>query len=181
MAWEEFAESLKSPSSVLVCGATCLLFAFWNHLTTYAPADSTPRHTVEGVLASTKTAFDHHATRLQLVTTPFNRNGWDAMVVTLNLQDGTPIHYTEHAREEQHTAYPMSVLPKGAAIQAQVDAKGEIWQLTANDREVLSLSDTLERHRKVRHWRNMTNGILLLLGSGLLGFGVMRLKSRSND
>lgn len=181
MAWEEFAESLKSPSSVLVCGAVCLLFAFWNQLTTYAPSDSTPRHTVEGVLASTQTTRDFHSTRPHLFRSPIGRNGWDAATVTLNLQDGKPIHYTEHERKEQHTAYPMSVLPKGTSIQAQVDADGQIWQLTANDREILSLSDTLARHRTIRHWRNMTNAILVLLGIGLLGFGVLRMKSASDD
>lgn len=176
MAWDEFRKSLDAPGKILVCGVVMLLFAVWNHATTYAPSDITPLHDVTGKLASTETKSHFHRNTLRLFNTFRTGRGWFGNNVTLHLADGQSIHYTEREREQRFASYPLATVPAGASIQAQADDTGEIWQLSADGREVISLAGTLARHHRIRHFRNVVDGILVLLGLGMLGFAALRRK-----
>lgn len=180
MVWDEFRESLNTPGKVLACGLVFLLLACWNHVATHAPSDNTPLHTVEGKLASTETTATFHPTLFAL----FNAapalgmsRGWFRHIVTLDLADGQRLHYF-FVRElvNQHNLDPLSSVPTGTSIQAEADDGGEIWELSADGREVVSLDATLARDHRIRHFRNVVDGILVLLGLGMLGLAALRRK-----
>lgn len=177
MAWEEIRASLNAPGKILVCGVVMLLFAVWNHATTYAPPDTTPLHAVAGKLAGIDTDRTFHPSTLRFFNTFTTGRGWFGSRVTLRLTDGQALHFTERERQQQYASYPLSIVPAGASIQAQADDTGEIWQLSTDGHEVVSLAGTRARYHRIRHFRNVVDGILLVLGLGLLGYAGLTRKS----
>ncbi|HEY2345663.1 MAG TPA: hypothetical protein VGH80_07255 [Xanthomonadaceae bacterium] len=157
----------RSPWSTIFGSVVLVGFAMWNFATAYAPPDSTPLRSVDGTIANVITTWVHHSTK---------GGGWNSPVVTIVLADSQTIRFTGHSRGETPAAQPLSALRRGATANARVDATGEIWELSVEDRPVVALADTLARHHALVHTRNLICFFLLAMGLGLGAYGVRRLK-----
>ena len=160
----------QSPWITLLSAALVLVMALWFFSTAYAPSDATPLHRVEGSIGSVATTWVYHSQK---------GGGWNAPVVSIATGDAGSIHFTAHSKDESPAVLALASLMPGTPLRAQVDASGEIWELTANEHEVVPLSDTLDRHHQLAHRRNLVCSLMLLLGVGLGVSGFKRLQARS--
>ena len=163
----------QSPWSTIIGAAAWMGFALYGFATAYAPPDTTPLQRVEGSISNVSTTWIYHS---------YSRGGgsWNAPVVTVATSDGGSIHFTAHSRNESPAVLSLGGLTQGAMLRAQVDASGEIWELSVNDKEAVPLADTLARHHALASTRNMICGFMVLLGVGLGVFGFKRLQAGSD-
>ena len=115
----------QSPWPTLALAAILLGFALWFFRTDYVPPDSTPLHLVDGSIRNVSTTWIHHSSK---------GGGWNAPVQTITTSNGGLIRFTAHAGDESPAVLSMGgLLEQGSALRAQVDASGEIWELSANE------------------------------------------------
>lgn len=160
----------RSPWSLLLGGVLLVVASLWTFATTYSPSDGTPLRTVTGVLAHAGTNWIHHSGK---------GGSWDAPQVALSLADGQTLHFVSRSRDDVPAAAPLSALQPGMAVQAQVDAAGEIWQLQAGQNDLLTLPATLARHHAYARKQHLVAAFILIMGLGLCGSGGYRLKNES--
>jgi hypothetical protein len=162
---------MRAQSPLSVVGSVVLMdvFSAWNYYTTYAPPDTTALHVVEGTVQSVTTTWVHHTHR--------HAANWDSPIVTIALGEGESIRFTAHSRDESPVARQLMDLQKGSALHAQADETGELWELSLNDQEVISLASTLARHHSRAHSRNLISGLLLFVGMILGVIGYRRMQS----
>jgi hypothetical protein len=161
----------QSPWSTMASAVVILGFALYFFHTAYAPPDSTPLHGVEGAIANVGTTWIHHSSK---------SGGWNAPVVTIVVADGESIRLTAHSKNESQAVLALAGLSQGSIAQGQVDANGEIWQLSAGGNEPVKLADTLARHHQLVQTRNLACAIMLILGVGMGVFGFKRIQAANS-
>jgi len=161
----------QSPWSTIASAVFLLGFALWFFHSAYAPPDSTPLHLVEGSIGIVSTTWIHHSSKV---------SHWSSPIVTITTADGPSIRFTAHSQKETPAVLSVANLRQGSALRAQVDASGEIWEMSANENEVVPLADTLERHHELMHRRNLVCGFMLVLGVVSGVFGYKRLQAASD-
>jgi len=161
---------IQSPWAWMATGAMVLALAWRTLHIAYAPPDSTVLHPVVGSISNISTGWIYHS---------YRRSYWDAPILTIVMADGATIHFTAHSKNESPAVMSLATLPHDVSVHAMVDADGEIWQLTAAENEVVALADTLARHHRLVHTRNLAFGFLLVLGVGMGVFGYKGLRAKS--
>lgn len=166
--------SRPTPWEALACAAALLIAAFWYRLANPVPADTTPLTAVAGTVTQVATNLVGHRARSSRWWRHTSRY---TQVVTLTLESGQTIRYSGGQRGQAPGARPMSALPLRTAIQARVDADGEIWELSAAGQPEVRMADTLAQIHGERSSRNLFFGLFVVGALAAAAWAWVRLQA----